>query len=259
MARPSRQRSPRISRLRTSIRNRISPLLHALAGKWLQFCETRRTLSIKGVLERDPATLSAHEFYGPLKGVKYYDLQTAYNEGFQEGPLAPGCALDERLKKAIATYNCCMWACVGLWDHLHKVLGDDPDYIEIKAMEVYVWPRLVLFPPGEKHGEEGYVAHTYMVIKFRCGISFIFDPTGYQFGFSKILYSLGEYEVDILNPFWQQPREYDVEAQIRFNKEVMAYEDIDLARPTFDGMKTRKPGPLMQDIAFQLLGFASQL
>jgi hypothetical protein len=89
----------------------------------------RKSLSVrvKGVTERDSATLSKHEFYGALSGVNYYDVQSAFNEPYRDGPLAPGCKLDEQLQRAIITHNSCVEVCIALWQHLHKVLKGRPN------------------------------------------------------------------------------------------------------------------------------------
>jgi hypothetical protein len=71
----------------------------------------------------------------------------------------------------------------------------------------------VLFPAQEVLGCEHYYVHNYMIITSSHGISFVFDPSGYQFGYSKILYTLEEYEADIVYGE-KMPEEDDIEDAI---------------------------------------------
>jgi hypothetical protein len=136
--------------------------------------------------------------------------------------------------------------------------ADDPDFVKLESKYAHVRPRLILFPAQEVPGCEHYYVHNYMIITFRHGISFVFDPSGYQFGFSKILYTLEEYEADIV--YWKEmPVEDDIEDAIDTHTRLAQGQPIPLAQQTVDGKKQRMPGPMEQRIACQLLDFSFEL
>lgn len=74
-----------------------------------------------------------------------------------------------------------------------------PGFISLEANYQRVRPRLILFPSTETPGEETTYWHHYIVIKFRDMISFVLDFAGYQFGFSKVIYTLKECEHEVLD------------------------------------------------------------
>lgn len=49
-------------------------------------------------------------------------------------------------------------------------------------------------------GNEGIFSHDFFVLTAWNGSRFVFDPTGYQFGFEKYLYTYEEYEAECLDP-----------------------------------------------------------
>jgi hypothetical protein len=148
-------------------------------------------------------------------------MQLAFHERYRAGPIAAGALLEEGLRKAVLTYNTCEDVVIGVWECLEKelrsmfsavvllgvrlfdkdsnnLLSDYPDFIKLEAKCACVRPRLVLFDPREIPGEERYFKHTYIVMRFRHGISLVLDLSGYQFGFEWFFYTLRGFEMEVL-------------------------------------------------------------
>jgi hypothetical protein len=81
---------------------------------------------------------------------------------------------------------------------LNIILTAMDDIVSLEAKWSHVWPRLVLFRSTETRGEEKMYRHHFIVVTFRGGISFVLDFADWQFGFSKVLYTLKEYEHEAL-------------------------------------------------------------
>jgi len=74
-----------------------------------------------------------------------------------------------------------------------------PNFLRMELKWGMVRPRLILFPSDEIPGRETVYHHHFIVLRFRHGISFVLDFAGYQFGFSKVLYTLQEFEAEVLD------------------------------------------------------------
>lgn len=73
-----------------------------------------------------------------------------------------------------------------------------PDFVKIESKIAGVHPRIILFDHNDLPGKEQVFSHNYIIITFEWGIRFVLDLTGYQFGFQRILYTLAEYESQVL-------------------------------------------------------------
>jgi hypothetical protein len=81
-------------------------------------------MHVKAVSERSAASLVGHEHYGTLRGVRYFDMELAFNEphicnGLFSAGKEP---CEDWLRRAILTYNTCEDIVVVFWRHLNMVL-----------------------------------------------------------------------------------------------------------------------------------------
>ncbi|PVI05501.1 hypothetical protein DM02DRAFT_650515 [Periconia macrospinosa] len=106
--------------------------------------------------------------------------------------------VSEELKRAAMTYNRCKEGAVALSPALEKMFGGDLEVESVKQFNVDVKPLLHLFLEHEV-GHEKIVTHDIFVIRAKNGSSFVFDPTGYQFGFNNYLWTYDEYKSRFVN------------------------------------------------------------
>jgi hypothetical protein len=95
----------------------------------------------------------------------------------------------------------------------------DEDFVGMQAKCALIQPRVVFFGPDEKPGREAYYEHTYIIMEFQGGVKLVLDLTGYQFGYSKCLYTLREFERVMFGGRAENGDDIDVEAMIEGNKE----------------------------------------
>jgi hypothetical protein len=89
----------------------------------------------------------------------------------------------------------------------------------MQAKCALIQPRVVFFGPDDKPGREAYYEHTYIIMEFRGGVKLVLDLTGYQFGYSKCLYTLRVFERVMFGGRAENGDDIDVEAMIEGNKE----------------------------------------
>jgi hypothetical protein len=102
--------------------------------------------------------------------------------------------------------------------HDANTVIDDPNFIKLECRQAQIRPRLILFSDLDCPGDERVIIHNYIIIRFVHGISFVLDLSGYQFGFNKALYTLWEYERDIINQ--KVGGEYNVPQQKQIKKKM---------------------------------------
>jgi hypothetical protein len=117
---------PRLSRIDfVDLKTRLFRRVHAhavyLDERWQEYCSTKYSRRVRKVQERDPDLMHTHRYYGQLNGVQYYDIFEA-QEGYRAGPFRPGDQLEERLRKAVLTWNTCIDVAVAVWEYLEMVL-----------------------------------------------------------------------------------------------------------------------------------------
>jgi hypothetical protein len=109
------------------IRDRIRPIAEDFGARWLQYCARKTARRVVAVTPRKPPSVSEHWWYGGMKGVKFYDVEIALREphmlGPMLGPMTAGLVLEERLRKAVLTYDTCIEVCITFWRELHRVFG----------------------------------------------------------------------------------------------------------------------------------------
>jgi hypothetical protein len=89
------------------------------------------------------------------------------------------------------------------WKSHANIVTGYPEFVKMEAMQGEVHPRLILFGAEDVPGNERAYLHNYIVIRFKHGLDFVLDFTGYQFGFDTVLYTLKEYEQNVLRgPGW---------------------------------------------------------
>jgi len=246
MTKHSKTITRRIRKKQNRIRDRIRPIVEDLSARWLDFCAKRTSRRVVAITPRDRFSFSSESIYHVLHeyvpGVEFYNVRLALHEPHREGPLAPGCEIEERFRKAVLTYNTCMDACVAFWEHLHKVFGAMDDFVGLEVRWQHVRPRFVLFPSTEVPDQETLFWHHYIVVTFRRGISFVLDFSGYQFGFSKVFYTLKQYEDEVLDGT-EYPEVEDVPALIEGEMEKAMSEQ--------PSAKRRRAGELF-DLIFSL-------
>jgi hypothetical protein len=67
-----------------------------------------------------------------------------------------------------------------------------PGFVSLELKYSLVDSRIVVFepPPRDPSNDERWSWHHYMIVNLEHGISFIFDFSDYQSGFSKVIYGL---------------------------------------------------------------------
>jgi hypothetical protein len=118
---------PQLSRkdfvdLKTRLFRRVREHSLYLDERWLEYCSTKYSRRVRYIQERDPDLMHTHWYYRKLSGVQYYDIFEVDREGYRAGPLRPGDQLEERLRKAVLTWNTCIDVAVGVWEYLEMVL-----------------------------------------------------------------------------------------------------------------------------------------
>jgi hypothetical protein len=110
---------------------------------------------------------------------------------------------------------------------------DDLDFAHIEWARLPVQPRCVFFRECELGNESRYL-HDIIIIHARSGARFVFDPTGYQFGFDDWLFRWEDYrrrfavgakkilDVDVEELSWRKGASgQKLSKGRRFRKEVM--------------------------------------
>jgi hypothetical protein len=95
----------------------------------------------------------------------------------------------------------------------------DEDFIGMQAKCALIQPRVVFFGQDDKLGREAYYEHTYIIMEFKGGVKLVLDLTGYQFGYSKRLYTLREFEGVMFGGGAENGDDVDVDAIIEGNEE----------------------------------------
>jgi hypothetical protein len=104
-------------------------------------------------------------------------------------------------------------------ERIHDVTGD-PNFVKLECRQARVRPRLVLFGHQDRPGDERVFRHNYIIIRFVHNISFVLDLSGYQFGFNKVLYTLREYERDIIGR--QVGGEFNVPQRRKIKEDIVS-------------------------------------
>jgi hypothetical protein len=107
--------------LKTRLFRRVHAHAMYLDKRWQEYCSTKYSRRVEYIQERDPDSMREHWYYGELSGVQYYDMIEA-NDGYHAGPFGPGYQPEERLRKAVLTWNTCINVAVGVWEYLERVL-----------------------------------------------------------------------------------------------------------------------------------------
>ncbi|KAF1843245.1 uncharacterized protein K460DRAFT_407611 [Cucurbitaria berberidis CBS 394.84] len=96
------------------------------------------------------------------------------------------------------TYNCCVDAAYVHWEFLHEMFKKDPEMKRVEWARVPVRPRIVFFWEN-KIGDETRYLHDIIIIVASNGARFVFDPTGYQFGFGGYVHKWETYKKQFID------------------------------------------------------------
>jgi len=75
---------------------------------------------------------------------------------------------------------------------------EDIDIQDIEWARVDVKPRAI-FVHEKDLGKEGRYAHDILILHARGGAKFVFDPTGYQFGFGDYMHEWKDYKAKFVS------------------------------------------------------------
>jgi hypothetical protein len=206
---------------RAQLRSTLLPLANDMNARWLDFCAKQPSLRVIDIVPRPFSSLRGHEYYDrvEMETVRYYDLVYDMYRTTWAGPLSPNASFGDELQNAVLTWNTCDNVVIGFWRYLNEVLPSKssylvpivcmecfanansllaiPGFVKIEAKRAGIQPRLILFDYVDLPLARAF-KHTYIVITFEHDIKFVLDLTGHQFGFSRVLYTVSDYEDKVL-------------------------------------------------------------
>ncbi|KAJ4362914.1 hypothetical protein N0V83_010031 [Neocucurbitaria cava] len=97
------------------------------------------------------------------------------------------------VKLGALTYCRCTDAAYVFWEALSQLYADDAEIERVAWVYCRVQPRIVFVREAAMYNETRYL-HDILIIHTSSGAKFVFDPTGYQFGFGDYLHEWGQYK-----------------------------------------------------------------
>ncbi|CAO2652711.1 Nn.00g021220.m01.CDS01 [Neocucurbitaria sp. VM-36] len=134
-----------------------------------------------------------HEAYYSSLGAKFYTIFEGTQETGYKRFAGEITVESDPVTLGALTWCQCKNAAYVFWESLSKLYQGDLDIDWVEWAWIPVRPRTV-FVPEEDVGNESRLVHDILIIHTMDGREFVFDPTGYQFGFGDYLHEWEEYK-----------------------------------------------------------------